>query len=232
MGFNLTILIVKPSEWQPYIFHTPRGKEHLAKASCKIWQIDTILRIGRVSAPVNDSGFHDRGARERAALYFTDGMLSQLFTSVKEAGKSCFAPAWTILPIKKERYEDTISQWQEKFRRSNKTEGEFVEPLSSGSRYSQVPSQRTMEEHNELSSKLQKHEGDLVLDRPLVWFDVRAVISWINDTQAPKYFTKFADADPEGKAYLTMWTSCLKAMETLDRKCVFLFEDVGPANFV
>lgn len=229
MGFYLNLLILKPQERDFGLFDpTPKKGKKKVERKCTLWEIETILNLQRISAPVNDAGFKDKTAKERAALHFFNSFFGKLMEQVNQTGKECLAPPFAILKAKKSDTCDTLHDWQSQFVTVPGEKNWFVNPLSGWSIHSQFPSQRTMEEHNESLKKSQGHAktSDIILAKPLVWAPCKDVTEWIAEGERVKTFVTLKEDDLDAAAYFAMWKASIKEMGKVGANALFLFENL------
>jgi len=225
MGFEINLLLLLPEEMS--IKHL----RYSAKDSEKyiLWKVQTVLNIGRVSAPASKKDLIDFPSKGLAALYFTECIWQELNTNIEERGKECFAPPFSILKAMQGDDSVTHCRWRNKARDFIKAGDEFIRPLSSGSLVSrQIPSQYSMEKHNESlgDSSKQNSLEHFVRSYPLYWFQCGEVLKWIENKQE-KILLDFPQENKAALAILSMCKHCLREMDSVGGKCLFIFEDVN-----
>ncbi len=199
MGFEINLLLL-----------TPRRVEKVT-----LWNVETVLNLGRISARINDPNFHNKNARGRAALYLFDLFYGGLMAHVNSSGKKCIAPKFlipeegTIFPTKKKQ--------------------QFIQPFSGRGRYGLIPSCSEMERHNDAPIKRDGHQstGDIVFAFPLVWVPCHLLAEWILEQE--KKATSAAllkPEDEEGNLCFRRWKSAITQAAKGDLKALFIFEDI------
>lgn len=229
MGQSINLLILHPHEndfgadrWMYQTAGTPPVNK-----KCIVWNIEQILNLGYVSAPVKKDDYFEKPARTRAALHFLDCFYTGLQRKIHQEREKCFAPPFMIVKSHQNAEEVTRPKWIKDFTEDVIKGEAFIEPIGYYSIHDLIPSQRVMEDHNGLSdykprSILGQHNG-----YPLAWFPCGEVLDWIRAWQNESHWASYAVRDTDAMAYFNLWSSALEALRPTKAMCLFLFEDVG-----
>lgn len=229
MGFELNLALLRPHEedFGRYDQASEKTKKALPNRKCTIWKAETVLRIGRVSAPVNDKGYARKSARERAALYFVESFYGGLMKYVNTAGTECLAPPFATVRVQDESFPPTLV-WERQFVAKQNDRNWFILPISGRSSWHQVPSQDVMLEHNTALQSCKGHAAttDVVMAKPFVWAPSTDVTRWIIEGESSSDFVARSGSDPEARVFFDMWKTCIAEMSKVGYHTLFLFESL------
>lgn len=229
MGFYLNILLLRSKEKD--FGQTDNPKKVVKK--CVMWEIETVLNLDRISAPLNDPLFKSRTAKQRAALHFVDSFYGKLMAQVNAGGTECLAPPFATAKASSEELFPPFLVWQKKFVSAKNGKNVFIHPLGN-SVYDQIPSQDFMLEHNDSLRKSKGHgkTSDIVFAKPLVWVPCELLATWVEAGEKAATFVELKKNDKEAVAYFNMWKACVVEMGKVGSRALFLFDHIHLTNVI